>query len=57
MKRGIIISAIATFTFLFICGPVINAQERKKEDKERELRMQEAIIEKKKAMADNEAAN
>jgi hypothetical protein len=57
MKRGIIISAIAIFTFLFICVPVINAQERTKEEKERELRMQEAIIEKKKAMADKEAAN
>ena len=56
MKRKNIISAVVIFTLLFSSVPVINAQEKTKEEKERELKMQEAIIEKKKAMADKEKA-
>ena len=56
MKRKNIISAVVIFTLLFSSVPVINAQEKTKEEKEKELKMQEAIIEKKKAMADKEAA-
>jgi len=56
MKRGKIISVFVIFTMFFLSFPVISAQEKTKEEKEREFKMQEAIIEKKKAMADKEKA-
>ena len=52
MKNKYVILKIFTLISLFLFMPVVNAQEKSKEEKERELKMQEAIMEHKKAMSE-----